>query len=162
LKQSKCTPSEWSLKNKRVALLLRGALGLLFLYASFSKALDPFGFSKVIFNYQILPELAIYPVAALLPYLEICIGLCLIFGIAKKGAALLAFLSMGAFSIAIILNLIRGINVDCGCFDVEIASVSRSEMYWYVFRDLLILFWTFIVLRQSFSEDQDQLRHHKT
>jgi len=149
LKEHKWTPNNWSLKDKKIALVLRGALGVLFLYASVSKALDPFEFSKIVYNYQILPEPFIYPVAAVLPYLEATIGLCLILGIAKRGAALLAFLSMVVFSLALMVNLFRGINVDCGCFDVEVRSVSQARMYWYVLRDFTILFWAFIVLRQS-------------
>ena len=99
-----------------LAVIFRWILGLLFIYASIHKILDPFAFSEAIYNYRILPDVLINPLAICLPWLELIAGLSLIIGVWTKGGALIiSFLSL-SFAIALGSALFRGIDISCGCF----------------------------------------------
>ena len=99
-----------------LAVIFRWILGLIFIYASIHKIADPFEFSEAIYNYRILQEVLINPLAIWLPWLELLAGLCLIIGIYINGGALIiSFLSL-SFAIALGSALFRGLDISCGCF----------------------------------------------
>jgi uncharacterized membrane protein YphA (DoxX/SURF4 family) len=135
------------MKKKALQIALRWGLGAIFIYASVPKLLDPVGFGIVVNNYQILPNKMVYPVAAFLPYIELILGLFLILGVARTGVILLSVVFFFIFLFALVLNLIRGLNIDCGCFHVESGEVSKIMMYWYVIRDLFLLTWALLLFR---------------
>jgi uncharacterized membrane protein YphA (DoxX/SURF4 family) len=60
-------------------ILLRLFLGAIFVYASFDKILRPAAFAEIIYNYQILPDPLINIASIFLPWLELLLGLLLIF-----------------------------------------------------------------------------------
>ncbi len=91
-------------------------LGGLFLYAGAVKAADVTGFARTVAGYQLLPYALNYLVAATLPFVELLAGLLLLLERKVRGAALLlAFLTV-AFIGALVSVLVRGLEVDCGCF----------------------------------------------
>ena len=64
--------------------------------------------------YRLLPEWAVGSSAVLLVVLEASIALALLFRL--EGASLAAFLLLGTYSAAMLLNLLRGRRwIDCGC-----------------------------------------------
>lgn len=97
-------------------LATRLFLGILFLYASVDKILNPFPFSDTVFNYHILPEFSVNLFALWLPVAEFVVGLFLIAGIWSKAASGLVFAMLCMFLIAIIQGVARGIDTHCGCF----------------------------------------------
>ena len=104
------------LENKYLLLLCRIVLGVVFIYAAVSKAAGPEGFSQSIANYKLLPLFLINIFAIILPWIELCAGLLLIFGVSiKENAAILSGLLI-VFIIAIVISLVRGLDIDCGCF----------------------------------------------
>jgi uncharacterized membrane protein YphA (DoxX/SURF4 family) len=98
------------------ATVVRVLLGGLFIYASVSKILDPAGFSRTVFYYQLLPTSAVNLVAIILPWIELLVGVLLVIGIQVRGAAFVAAGSLIVFTAAMISALVRGLNIDCGCF----------------------------------------------
>jgi len=127
-----------NLKSFHIHTFLRIGVGLIFVWASYGKILDPAGFGRVIQNYRIMPEIFINPMAIILPWIEVFAGLLLISGFLVKGASMLINLMMLIFIAAFIFNIYRGIDVSCGCFTLS-AEAARN-MYYYLARDLLILF----------------------
>lgn len=119
--------------NRQSFFLARMLLGGVFVYASADKILHPLAFAKSINNYQILPDNLINLTAIILPWLELILGSLLIFGVWLSGAVALTNLLLAAFFAALLLNLARGLNVDCGCFSTT-ATVNPSTS-WYVIRD---------------------------
>ena len=95
---------------------LRFFLGGIFLYASWDKILHPEAFAEAIYNYRILPDFLINFSALVLPWLELFLGICIISGLWLPGAVFLVNLLMAIFFGALIFNLARGLNVQCGCF----------------------------------------------
>lgn len=125
------------LLEKPLTLWVRLVLGGVFVLASVDKILHPFAFAKSIGNYQILPDGLVNLMAIILPWIELILGSLLIFGIWLPGATVLVNLLLSVFFTALVFNMARGLNVDCGCFThsgTESASTS-----WYLVRDTFFL-----------------------
>jgi putative oxidoreductase len=106
----RCSLEQW------VNLFLRLALGGVFIFAGATKIVDPAGFAADIGNYRILPHEWINLLAITLPWIEVVVGLLLIAGIWKRANALLITLMLVVFLFAIGQAVVRGLNINCGCF----------------------------------------------
>ncbi|MGB3977239.1 MAG: MauE/DoxX family redox-associated membrane protein [bacterium] len=95
---------------------LRWFVGLVFVYAALTKIMNPCRLALDIYQYHLAPGAIINIAAILLPSVELVFGLCLITGIAPRGAALGISLILVFFMILLTINLIRGIDFECGCF----------------------------------------------
>ena len=104
------------LSNQYLLILLRIILGLVFIYSGFVKIIDTSGFSNSIYNYKLMPDLLINFLAIVLPWIELIAGLLLILGITIKENALIINSLLIVFIIAIVINLFRGLDINCGCF----------------------------------------------
>lgn len=104
------------LSNKYFLLTLRILLGVVFIYAAISKASDPEGFARAIANYKLLPIFLINILALILPWIELCAGVLLVFGFLVKENSMILGGLLAVFVIAILISLARGLNIDCGCF----------------------------------------------
>ena len=122
---------------KTLTVLIRIALGLVFLYSSFGKIADPNGFAAIVSNYRLLPQPLVWGTAVLLPWIEATCGLALLCGRFDKGAALLVSLMMAVFIAAILFNGYRGLNIACGCF--SLAAGEPSSIALNTMRNLTIL-----------------------
>jgi uncharacterized membrane protein YphA (DoxX/SURF4 family) len=134
----------------RVWTALRIGLGLLFVLASMDKIAHPVLFAQAVANYRILPDALVNPVAILLPWTEAVAGLALACGVFTRGASLILAGLMTVFSSAIAANLVRGIDVACGCFTVDPLAVP--DMRWDILRDAAILLLALAVLWHTFRE----------
>ena len=133
------------LTDKRVVLILRLILGVTFVYASLDKIAHPDQFAKIIHNYRILPDFLINVFAVTLPWVELLAGLFLILGIFTESASLLISFLLVIFVIAISINvLIRGVDLNCGCFSTDPAA--KKEGIILLFTDFLFLFMGLMVL----------------
>jgi hypothetical protein len=99
--------------------IFRLMLGLVFIYASYDKILHPQAFALAVYNYQFLPDAVINLVALILPWLELFLGLCLLFSIWLPGATVTAVSLLVVFLGALVFNQIRGLDMHCGCFSTE-------------------------------------------
>lgn len=117
--------------------VVRILLGIIFIYAGFSKIIHPEAFAGIIANYRILPSNLVSFSAVLLPWLEVTAGVSLLIGYGAKGGALIIDILMIVFILAFIANLVRGIDVACGCFSV--ALMEKTSTYSYLIRDVLLL-----------------------
>ncbi len=95
----------------------RFVLAATFLFAGASKLRDPVAFADEIGNYELMSELAPY-LAIVLPMLEVLVGLMLLLAprLWQRAAALVCGALMVAFTVAASSALVRGLNIDCGCF----------------------------------------------
>jgi uncharacterized membrane protein YphA (DoxX/SURF4 family) len=98
-------------------LALRVFLGVVFLYAAYTKLSQPWMlFAMSVDAYQLLPEWAVLTVARTVPWLELVLGLLLISGFAVRYAAAGTSLLLGGFFAIMIRTYIKGMQIDCGCF----------------------------------------------
>jgi len=117
--------------------LCRLLFGALFFAASVDKILNPAPFAQVIYNYQLLPDSTINLVAILLPWIEAVLGVLILGGLWLPGSLSLANLLLIIFSSTLAYNLIRGLDVHCGCFSVS--SATHMSAWIYVLRDIAFL-----------------------
>ncbi len=118
-------------------IVIRLILGFLFLYASLDKITNPQKFAEIIYNYRILPVELLNICALLVPWLEALIGLALLLGVWVETAALLLSGITVFFIIMIISAILRGLDIECGCFSLDAAG---SLVSWKrVIEDIVIL-----------------------
>jgi uncharacterized membrane protein YphA (DoxX/SURF4 family) len=118
-------------------LIARLFLVALFLYAGLPKLLTPQDFALVVFRFHLVPDAAINVIALLLPWLEIFGAIALLLPSWRAaGAALLSFMLLVATT-AIIINLVRGLDIDCGCFTLKPGASPIG--LWLIFRNLALL-----------------------
>ena len=130
--------------------LARLAVAALFLGACIAKIRDPEGFALAVSRYRILPDVLVNPVAIILPWIELLSGLAVLAGPARfRAAGALVITGMLAvFTIAISLNLLRGIEASCGCFSTRAdAAVSDS---WNLVRNGALIWLALAVLVDAF------------
>ncbi|MBF0375989.1 MAG: DoxX family membrane protein [Desulfamplus sp.] len=135
--------------------VLRILMGIIFIYASYDKILNPQAFAKAVYNYQIMPDFTINIVALWLPYLELIIGLCFITGIWLHGAAVISTFLMAIFISLMLFNLSRGLNINCGCFSTQTTQDTIGPIT--ILRDIAFLLSSlYLTLRLFFfSKSQD-------
>mgnify|MGYP001816476858 FL=1 len=97
--------------------LCRLTLALVFVYAGAVKIQDVVAFAGHVAAYQILPYAMNYLIAATLPYVEFLAGVLLLLNVRVR-PALVAIGGMTlVFMAALVSVLLRGLDIDCGCFD---------------------------------------------
>jgi uncharacterized membrane protein YphA (DoxX/SURF4 family) len=124
------------------ALFCRLTLAIIFFCAGIEKILQPQEFAVAIYNYQLLPDCVINLSAIFLPWLEVFIAASLVSGIYTRGAALLSSLLFLIFATALTINLVRGLDISCGCFGTSSGNIS----WLYLVRDLSLFCMSVIVL----------------
>ncbi len=122
------------------AFVLRIVLGCVFIYASLDKIRHPDLFAEAVYNYQLLPEVAVNLVAICLPWVELLSGSLLVLGLWMQGSILILSGLMVVFIGALGINLARGLDVHCGCF---ITQSTDPITILTLFRDSLFLLLTF-------------------
>ena len=94
---------------------MRLVLGIVFIYASYDKILDPSKFARDISNYHFVPFGLENTVAIILPWLELFIGIGIVLGIYIDGNTLLSAFLLLLFNFLIFQAMVRGFNIECGC-----------------------------------------------
>ena len=90
-------------------------VGLVFVHAGLSKLHHRDVLPGVIANYRLLPDALVAPVAAVLPWGELALGLALLAG-GPAFAVVPALALLGVFAVAMAVNVARGRrSIDCGC-----------------------------------------------
>lgn len=128
----------------QLVLLARLVVGVVFIYASLDKIAHPGDFAEAIGNYHVLPWGLENLLGLTLSWLELLIGLCLIFGIMLDGAALLSAGLLMVFIVAISQALARGIDIECGCF--KVSSPGEKVGLKRIIEDLIYLGLTWLIL----------------
>ena len=133
-----------------IALLCRTILGAILIYASIDKIVNPAEFAKAIGNYNVLPFGLENLLGIVLPILELLVGTCLVLGIMIDGAAIIAAGMMVVFIIAISQALVRGIDINCGCFKVTVENGGGHQVgIRRIIEDFIYLGMAFMVLSRG-------------
>lgn len=123
------------ISNRWVVLAIRIVIGAVFIYAGVRKVGDPQAFADSIATFRLLPVAAINHVALALPWFEIAAGFMLVTGWRWQTAALAIIGLTLLFAIGITSAMVRGIEVDCGCFGNSQTGGAATSLI----RDVLIL-----------------------
>ncbi|MBU2636496.1 MAG: DoxX family membrane protein [Bacteroidetes bacterium] len=136
--------------NKLLTYIARVVVGFVLIIASVPKIAEPSTFAKSIQAYQIVPGFLVNLFALSIPWLELVIGIFLIFGLLLRGSSLLSAVLFSAFSVLIAVSLFRGLSIDCGCFGLDGAPLSWSRFFENIGLLLLSLqiFYNSLMLRK--------------
>ena len=98
-------------------MLSRLLIIFVLLLAALPKLFNIADFTEIISAYGILPDIAVQPVAVVLPIIEIGLAVALFLKIrTSKFLTILLFLF---FIVILSYALIQGLDIDCGCFGPE-------------------------------------------
>jgi uncharacterized membrane protein YphA (DoxX/SURF4 family) len=132
------------LSNPILLNILKLALGFVFVVASIGKIMDPQGFAKDVYSYVILPSYIVPLFAAIIPWIEFIAGLLLLFDIYPKSNTLIINGLLIVFIFAILIDVYRGIEISCGCFDF---IFPEEKIGWVtIVRDLVLLVFGLIIM----------------
>jgi uncharacterized membrane protein YphA (DoxX/SURF4 family) len=102
---------------KIIQIVLRVALGLIFIYAGWVKLQDPWQlFAAGVASYELLPMWAVTFVARTLPWFEILLGVVLISGFFMRISSTTVAVLLGVFFSLIVRAYLQGKEINCGCF----------------------------------------------
>ena len=147
-----------------VGVLARLILATVFLVSGAIKAWDARETIVAVRAYQLLPESMVDTVAAVLPYLELALGLLLLVGLATRLSAVLAAVVLVLFIAAVASAAARGLSIDCGCFGGG-GQVAAGETAYTaeILRDLgLLVLAVYLVIRPDTPLSVDRLVHRRS
>ena len=133
-----------------LGLLLRVYVGGVFIYASMYKINYPGEFAETIASYQLVPYWGVNLMALIMPWAELVSGILMVLGVRTKSSAAAIGGMLVMFSLAILITLLRGIPIGCGCF----TSVEDPLGWGTFWRDLL---WLGMTLQVYFFPSALQL-----
>lgn len=119
-------------------VVFRVVLGALFVFAGVVKLGDGAGFALEIANYRMLPFASLAPwLAVTLPGIEIAAGAALLVGTRPwlRAGALIVGALLVVFTVAVTQVVLRGINIQCGCFGGDAGPVTWVT----IMRDVVLL-----------------------
>lgn len=104
------------------------AVGLVFLVAVVAKLLHPAEFAGAISAYTFLPEPALRILSLILTPIELVVALTLVAGLFAEVGLVIAFLTLVAFLVVMIIALRRKLVIPCGCFGRTSEPISRRTV----------------------------------
>jgi putative oxidoreductase len=141
------------LTSEYLSLIFRIYIGWIFIDASLSKILDPALFAENVANYRLIPYYGLNLVAIVLPWMELVCGFYLILGIRTKAAASVIGGLLFLFTVFVIINIFRGANMNCGCFDTVGEPIGwkkvATNMTWLAMTIQVYFFDKFSFFRRS-------------
>ena len=99
-----------------IGTLARFGLATVWLISGWIKAADAGQTYVAVRAYDVLPPASAGPVAAVLPWLELALGLLLLVGLGVRAVAIVSAGLLLLFVAGITQAWVRGLSIDCGCF----------------------------------------------
>jgi uncharacterized membrane protein YphA (DoxX/SURF4 family) len=115
-------PSMYWLTHRRVVRGCQIVIGLLFAWAALAKLGNLGAFALQLHNFRIVPVPTENLLALTLPWIELVAALALILNVQARAGAVVVASLMVVFTGAVVLALIRGLDIECGCFGTADAS----------------------------------------
>ena len=121
-------PARLDSRPARMLMLLgRVGLGVIFIYAAYTKLRLPWAiFAMSINSYQVLPEPLVVFIARVLPWLELVLGVLLIVGWKLRYVAATTSALLLGFFVIMLRSYFKGLGIDCCCFGVGEALSART------------------------------------
>jgi uncharacterized membrane protein YphA (DoxX/SURF4 family) len=132
---------------RSLALVLRIALGGIFIYAAWAKLRDPWElYALAINSYEVLPLWAVELVARTLPWLELLAGVGLIAGIGLRIWSATTSALLVVFFALMVRAFAKGMQINCGCFGGTGDIISK----WTLLRDGSMLAGSLLLTSMAF------------
>jgi putative oxidoreductase len=121
----------------RALLILASRLipAAVFLAAAYGKLRDPYAFAVSVYAYRVLPASLATVFAVVTPAIEVIAALALATGRLWRGGAIVIGGLLLVFIAGLAQAILRGIDIDCGCFGKGSSPVS----FWLIARNYGLL-----------------------
>ena len=125
-----------------LGLAARLVVGGVWIAAGALKLGDLTASGRSVVAYRIIPFDAAMFLGAVLPFLEVTIGLLLVLGLATRVIAVVSVVLFGIYIVAIASVWARGLRIDCGCFGTggDLTGDQRPQYAIEIIRDIALLF----------------------
>jgi putative oxidoreductase len=133
------------LSNRYLLFASRFLLGLVFLVAAVPKIAQPGTFAASVEAYEILPVAAVNLVAILVPWMELLCAIFLIGDARVRPSAALLGMMLLVFIVAISTAVVRGLNINCGCYGGTGTPVGWGK----VLEDVALLIPAWLLARRG-------------
>jgi len=120
--------SRWATPAIVVLTVLRVALGALFIISSFAKLQHPEVFVDAVQRYGLLPESLGELFGTVLPWIELFIGWCLVWGIFSTFASTLCIALILSFIVANVYSFLHPVREACGCLGYLVTLDHRTAL----------------------------------
>jgi uncharacterized membrane protein YphA (DoxX/SURF4 family) len=105
-------------------------VGLLLAWAGLAKLGDISTLVRDIHNFRLLPVAGENLIAIVLPWIELMVALSMLLGIRPRAGAVVATGLMLVVTTAVVLALVRGLSIECGCFGTAGAGrVGTAKLF---------------------------------
>lgn len=115
----------------------RVVLAAVFILAAVPKILAPHDFALAVLRYQMVPYPLVNLMAIFLPWVELVAGAAILVPRFSRGAMVILVALLAVFAVAISVNLVRGVDMACGCFTVD--PDAERIGWWNVVRNLALI-----------------------
>lgn len=95
---------------------MRAGLAAVWLVSGGLKVVDPAQTEVAVRAYRLLPEALVEPVALVLPFAELGLGLLLVVGVGVRLVGAASAVVLVLFMVGVSSAWARGLSIDCGCF----------------------------------------------
>ncbi len=131
----------WSTIQPWLGTLSRLILGGVLVVAGASKVGDLAASGRAVAAYRLLPHDVATFLGAVLPFVEIALGVLLILGLATRLAGVVAAILFIAFIAGIVSAWARGLRIDCGCFGGggDLAANEQPQYLSETIRDIALV-----------------------
>ncbi len=132
---------------KKVANISRYVVASILLLAAIGKLLDLPGYYNVMEGYRLFPTWSLWPIVIAMPLIELLIALMLFANKRVQQAAWGSVILHAAFAIVLVIELIRGIDLqNCGCFGV---FLSRPLSWATPLEDVFMIVLSYLILKNT-------------
>ena len=135
-----------------IGTVVRIFLGVILGWAGVVKIRNPEAFIEIVKAYNLLPEELVVLWGIFLPWIELVTGLFLFLGLWHKSAVLSSSGLFLLFAAAVGINILRGADINCGCF-----GFNDTNLYVVLFQDLVFLlccYFLFFLKSTPYSLDR--------
>ena len=140
------------LSSNITLLIFRIILGVVFIFAGIEKVANPADFSEAVANYRVIPHFLQNIVAIVIPWVEVVSGILLLYGKwAKENSTIISVLLI-AFNILVLQAMLRGLDIECGCFGTIDAQIVGFRK---LLENFALLAMGISIFRFSKSETND-------
>ena len=116
---------------------VRWLLAGIFVYSGAVKLAEPSRFAEIISGFGLLPDPLVFPVALVLPVVELVAGLGLVFALRGSLAAITVMLVV--FIAILLYGINLGLDIDCGCFGPEDPEQAYKGLKAALARDAVMM-----------------------
>jgi len=123
--------------------LIRLILAFLFILSALQKFKSLETFALSVDAYQIFPAFLVNLITIIIPWLELFIGTGLLFKYKLQSNLISYLFMMISFTILVFIAMIKGLDIDCGCFGESSTKVGVQK----VAENMIIVLGNLILIR---------------